>query len=188
MNKQLTEQDSPEGIPETDGSLLQGVRSGDEQAMVALFDRHSPLVYAVALRVLGDPAAAEDVVQELFLRIWRKPPATEAPNGSLAGWFAVLARNRSIDQIRKRRPTESPDDVILLSGVDVGADGEHNLLLARARHLMDALPEEQQTVLHLAFFDGLSHAEIAHRLGSPLGTVKTRLRRAVLTLRKAAGA
>lgn len=188
MNRKPSEQGSPQSVPETDGSLLQGVRSGDGRAMVMLFDRHSPLVYAVALRVLADPSGAEDIVQDTFLRIWRKPPETEAHNGSLAGWFAVLARNRAIDQLRKRRPTESPDDVILLSGIDVGADGEHNLLLARARHMMDALPEEQQTVLHLAFFDGLSHAEIADRLGSPLGTVKTRLRRAILTLRKAAGA
>ncbi len=184
MNRKLTEQ----GSPETDSALLHGVVSGDDKAMVTLFDRHSPLVYAVALRVLGDPSGAEDIVQDTFLRIWRKPPAIEAQTGSLAGWFAVLARNRAIDQLRKRRPTESPDDVVLLSRVDVGAEGEHNLLLARARHMMDALPEEQQTVLHLAFFDGLSHSEIADRLGSPLGTVKTRLRRAVLTLRKAAGA
>ena len=156
--------------------------------MVALFDRHSHLVYAVALRVLSDPSGAEDVMQEIFLRIWRKPPVLEAGEGSLAGWFAVLARNRAIDQLRRRRPTDAPEDVVLLSPVNVEAESEHNLLLDRARSMMETLPEEQQTVLHLAFFDGLSHSEIATRLGSPLGTIKTRLRRAVLTLRKAAQA
>ena len=156
--------------------------------MVSLFDRHSHLVYAVALRVLGEPSAAEDVMQDLFLRIWRKPPVLETGEGSLAGWFAVLARNRAIDQLRRRRPTEDPEDVVLLSPIDVAADSEHNLMLAKARVMMHTLPEDQQVVLELAFFDGLSHTEIAERLGSPLGTVKTRLRRAVLTLRKAAQA
>ncbi len=185
MSRELTEQGRP---GEDDGSLLDRIRGGDQQAMVTLFDRHSPVVYAVALRVLSDPSGAEDVMQETFLRIWRKPPVMEAHSGSLAGWFAVLARNRAIDQLRRRRPSDSPDDVVLLSTVDVAAEGERNLLLARARTMIDHLPEEQQTVLHLAFFDGLSHSEIAERLHSPLGTIKTRLRRAVLTLRKAANA
>ncbi len=184
MHRELTGQ----GAADEDGSLLNRVRGGDQQAMVALFDRHSSVVYAVALRVLSDPSGAEDVMQEIFLRIWRKPPVMEAGSGSLAGWFAVLARNRAIDQLRRRRPSDSPEDVVLLSTVDVAADSEHNLLLDRARSMITALPEEQQTVLQLAFFDGLSHSEIAERLQSPLGTIKTRLRRAVLTLRKAAQA
>ncbi len=184
MNRELTGQ----GTAEDDGSLLNRVRGGDQQAMVTLFDRHSSVVYAVALRVLSDPSGAEDVMQEIFLRIWRKPPVMETLSGSLAGWFAVLARNRAIDQLRRRRPADSPEDVVLLSNVDVAAESERNLLLAKARNMMTALPEEQQTVLELAFFDGLSHSEIAERLHSPLGTIKTRLRRAVLTLRKAAQA
>ncbi len=154
--------------------------------MVALFDRHSSVVYAVALRVLSDPAGAEDVMQDVFLRIWRKPPVVDAPSGSLAGWFAVLARNRAIDQMRRRRDTDPSEDADLISPSDVEKEGEHRILLERARAMMGHLPEEQQTVLNLAFFDGLSHAEIAQKLGSPLGTIKTRLRRAVLTLRKAA--
>ncbi len=153
--------------------------------MEVLFDRHSQLVYAVALRVLGDPAGAEDVMQELFLRIWRKPPELETGEGSLSSWFAVLARNRAIDQLRRRKPTDAPEDVILFSPTDVAAESEHNLLLARAREMITALPQEQQAVLQLAFFEGMSHSEIAEKLGSPLGTIKTRLRRAVLTLREA---
>ncbi len=171
---------------EGDLDLLRRIRGGDQGAMVSLFDRHSPLVYAVALRVLSDPAGAEDVMQDIFLRIWRIRPVMEAPSGSLTGWFAVIARNRAIDQLRRRRHEDAPEDVVLLSPVDVAAEGEHNVLMARARTMMEALPEEQQTVLHLAFFDGLSHSEIAEKLQSPLGTIKTRLRRAVLTLRKAA--
>ncbi len=184
MTSELTGQSAAED----DGSLLSRVHDGDQQAMVTLFDRHSSVVYAVALRVLRDPSAAEDVMQDTFLRIWRKPPVIETGNASLAGWFAVLARNRAIDQLRRRRHSESPEDVVLLSPVDVAAESEHKLLLDRARTMMHDLPEEQQRVLHLAFFDGLSHSEIAERLQSPLGTIKTRLRRAVLTLRKAAQA
>ncbi len=182
MTREITKQDAAED----DGRLLDGVRGGDQQSLVALFGRHSSLVYGVALRILGEPAAAEDVMQEVFLRIWRKPPTVEVVSGSLAGWFAVLARNRSIDMLRRRQPTDSTDDVVLLSKVDVAAESEHRMLLERARSMMRTLPEEQQTVLNLAFFDGLSHSEIASRLQSPLGTIKTRLRRAVLTLRKAA--
>lgn len=122
------------------------------------------------------------------MRLWSKPPVMEAVSGSLAGWFAVLARNRAIDQLRRRRPSDSTEDVVLVSSVDVAAESERHLLLERARTMMHELPEEQQIVLHLAFFDGLSHSEIAERLQSPLGTIKTRLRRAVLTLRKAAQA
>ncbi len=182
MDKDLEER----GSPGDDISLLHRIAAGEQGAMVALFDRHSTLVYAVALRVLNDPAGAEDVMQDVFLRIWRKPPAIDAPLGSLAGWFSVLARNRAIDQLRRRRATDAPEDVVLVSATDVEKEGEHTILLARARSMMQALPEEQQAVLNLAFFDGLTHSEIAAKLHSPLGTIKTRLRRAVLTLRKAA--
>ncbi len=182
MDKGLGER----GSPQDDIGLLRRIAGGEQQAMVALFDRHSTLVNAVALRVLNEPAGAEDVMQDVFLRIWRKPPAVDAPSGSLTGWFAVLARNRAIDQLRRRRLTDAPEDVTLVSATDVEKEGEHTILLARARSMMHALPEEQQTVLHLAFFDGLTHSEIAAKLQSPLGTIKTRLRRAVLTLRKAA--
>ena len=182
MDRQLT----GGGEQGDDIALLRRIEAGDQQAMVSLFDRHSPVVYAVALRVLSDPAGAEDVMQDVFLRIWRKPPAVEAPSGSLAGWFAVLARNRAIDQLRRRRDTEAPEDAGLVSSTDVEKEGEHLILMQRARLMMGHLPEEQQAVLNLAFFDGLSHSEIAAKLGSPLGTIKTRLRRAVLTLRKAA--
>lgn len=184
MTRDLTKQRPVEN----DGQLLDRIRGGDQPALVSLFDRHSQVVFAVALRVLGDPSAAEDVMQDVFLRLWRKPPVLQGASGSLAGWFAVLARNRAIDQLRRRHVTESADDVILMSPVDVAEESERHLLLERARRMMLSLPQEQQVVLELAFFGGLSHSEIAERLDSPLGTIKTRLRRAVLTLRKAAHA
>src|ERR1700761_5976230 len=102
----------PPPSTEDDAALLALVRSGDEPAMASLFDRYSKVVYSVALRVLHDPAAAEDVLQEIFMQIWRNPGSFVATRGSLGGWLAVVARNRSIDALRRRRPTDSVEDVI----------------------------------------------------------------------------
>src|SRR5580698_8108037 len=92
-----------------DATLLAQVERGDEHAMAALFDRYSKVVYSVALRVLRDPASAEDVLQEIFMQIWRSPGSFIATRGSLGGWLAVVSRNRSIDALRRKRPTEQVD-------------------------------------------------------------------------------
>src|SRR5215468_8925654 len=89
-----------------DSTLLAQVRRGDENAMASLFDRYSKIVYSVALRVLRDPASAEDVLQEVFMQIWRNPNSFVATRGSLGGWLAVVARNRSIDALRRKRPSD----------------------------------------------------------------------------------
>jgi len=170
---------------EPDSSLLSMVQQGDEQAMARLFERHSKLVYSVALRVLRDPAAAEDVLQEIFMQIWRTPPNFIEARGSLGGWLAVVSRNRSIDLLRKKRPTESVDDVPLASPYDLAKEAEQNLMLERVRILVAELPDEQRKALEMAFFEGLTHSEIAEKTGCPLGTVKTRIRSAVQTLGKA---
>src|ERR1700728_2133190 len=93
----------PQPSTEDDAALLALVRTGDEPAMATLFDRYSKVVYSVALRVLRDPAAAEDVLQDIFMQIWRKPDSFVSSRGSLAGWLAVIARNRSIDSLRRRK-------------------------------------------------------------------------------------
>lgn len=170
---------------EPDSSLLAMVQQGHEQAMARLFDRHSKLVYSVALRVLRDPAAAEDVLQEIFMQIWRTPTSFVGTRGSLAGWLAVVSRNRSIDFLRKKRPTESVEDVPLASPYDLAKEAEQNLMLERVRILVAELPDEQRKALEMAFFEGLTHSEIAEKTKCPLGTVKTRIRSAVQTLGKA---
>ena len=167
-----------------DSVLLARVQRGDEQAMASLFDRYSKVVYSVALRVLRDPSAAEDVLQEIFMQVWRKPEGFSATRGSLGGWLAVVARNRSIDYLRRRRPTESVEDVALASPCNLGEESERNLMTEKARSLILTLPQEQRKTLEMAFFDGLTHAEIAEMTGEPLGTVKTRIRSALLVLRK----
>jgi RNA polymerase sigma-70 factor (ECF subfamily) len=168
-----------------DSALLALVQSGDERAMASLFDRYSKLVYSVALRVLRDPSAAEDVLQEVFMQIWRNPDSFTAARGSLGGWLSVVSRNRSIDTLRRKRPSVDVDDVPLASNFNLADDAERNSLMELARTVIHKLPTEQRKTLEMAFFDGLTHSEIAEMTGDPLGTVKTRIRSGLLTLRKA---
>jgi RNA polymerase sigma-70 factor (ECF subfamily) len=170
---------------EDDASLLSQVQGGNEQAMAALFDRYSKVVYSVALRVLRDPSAAEDVLQEIFMQIWRTPNSFIATRGSLGGWLAVVSRNRSIDALRRKRPTEQVDDLGLASPYNLANEAERNFMMEKARGVIVLLPPEQRKTLEMAFFDGLTHSEIAEMTGDPLGTVKTRIRSALTTLRKA---
>lgn len=168
-----------------DAALLALVQRGDEYAMASLFDRYSKIVYSVALRVLRDPAAAEDVLQEIFMQIWRNPGGFVATRGSLGGWLAVVSRNRSIDALRRKRPTESVDDMALASNYNLADEAERNSMIEKARGVIHLLPLEQRKTIEMAFFDGLTHTEIAEMTGDPLGTVKTRIRSALTTLRKA---
>jgi RNA polymerase sigma-70 factor, ECF subfamily len=172
---------------QTDLELLDRVRAGSEPALVVLFDRYSKVVYAVALRVLRDTTLAEDVMQDVFLKLWKDTPRLDARSHHLLGWFGVLARNRAIDLLRRQHPSEVLEGVAMPSTVDVETEAESHILYDRARSIIVTLPEAQQSVLQLAFFEGLSHSEIATRLQTPLGTIKTRIRQALLTVRKAAG-
>jgi RNA polymerase sigma-70 factor (ECF subfamily) len=171
--------------PNDDGLLLRGIQQGDESAMATIFDRYSRVVYSVSLRVLRDPAAAEDVLQDIFMQIWRKPESFVSTRGSLGGWLAVVARNRSIDSLRRRKPSDSVEDVVLASSFNLAEESERTVMMERARGVITGLPVEQRKVVEMAFFDGLTHSEIAELTGDPLGTVKTRIRTALLVLRKA---
>ena len=168
--------------------LLGRVRVNDQGALTELFDRYGSMAYSVALRVLNDPSQAEDVMQEIFFQVWRNPNSFVAGRGSLGAWLAVMARNRAIDSLRRRRPTDSVDDVVLVSQTDIWSDIERNRMMERVRGLLKDLPLEQQKSVEMAFFEGLTHSEIAARTGDPLGTVKTRIRSALMTLRKAISA
>jgi RNA polymerase sigma-70 factor (ECF subfamily) len=168
-----------------DSALLRGIQSGDHGAMAALFDRYSRIVYSVAMRVLGDPGHAEDVTQDIFIRIWRNPESFVSGRGTLGAWLTVVARNRSIDLLRRRRPTDSVEDVVLASPLSLAEESERNLLIERVRLILAEMPAEQRRSIELAFFEGLSHTEIAEKTGDPLGTVKTRIRLALIALRRA---
>jgi RNA polymerase sigma-70 factor (ECF subfamily) len=173
-----------QGAP-ADEPLLTRVKGNDQKAMTELFDRYGGMVYSVALRVLNDPGQAEDVMQEIFFQVWRNPHSFAEGRGSLGAWLAVMARNRAIDALRRRKPSDSVDDVILASHVDLASEVERTALMNKVRGILKDLPPEQRKSVELAFFEGMSHTEIAARTGDPLGTVKTRIRSALLSLRKA---
>jgi RNA polymerase sigma-70 factor, ECF subfamily len=168
-----------------DSALLTRIGQRDENAMEDLFRRYSGAVYSVALRVLHDSGQAEDVLQEVFLQLWRDPTVFVQQRGSLGGWLVVVARNRAIDLFRRRKPTDSVEDVVLASSVNVAEEAERNTTMQKVRQVIAGLPQEQRSTLELAYFEGLSHTEIASRTGDPLGTVKTRIRQALISLRKA---
>ena len=168
-----------------DSALLQRIRQGDQTAMAEVFDRYGRAVYSVALRILKDSGHAEDVMQEIFFQIWRNSDSFVPGRGSLGAWLVVVARNRSIDLLRRRKPTDSVDDVVLPSSTNLAVEAEHNAMIEKVQKVLGELPAEQQKSMEMAFFEGLSHSEIAERTGDPLGTVKTRIRLALITLRKA---
>ena len=168
-----------------DNELLRRIRLGDQDAMAVIFKRYGGAVFSVALRILRDPSQAEDVMQEILFQLWRSSESFEHGRGSLGAWLVVVARNRSIDAIRRRKPTDSVEDVILASPQNLASEAERNTMIEKVRSYMQGLPPEQQKSIELAFFEGLSHTEIAAKTGDPLGTVKTRIRLALLSLRKA---
>lgn len=168
-----------------DAVLLSAIRSGEEQALAQLYERYSSIVYSVALRVLGDTSAAEDILQEVFMQLWRSPDVFDASRGSLAGWLAVITRNRAIDSLRKRRPETDITDVVVSIEPDLAGSTDWSRTLERIRSVLDGMPHLQRSALEMAFFDGLTHTQIAERTGEPLGTIKTRIRAGLLTLRKA---
>ena len=170
-------------VGSSDTVLVSAIRSGDEQAMVQLYERYSPIVYSVALRVLGDTGAAEDILQDVFMQLWRRPDSFDASRGSLPAWLAVITRNRAIDSLRKRRPETDIADVIVSVQPDL-AGAEWSRALDKIRGALGNMPAPQRSALEMAYFEGLSHTEIAERTGEPLGTVKTRIRSGLLALRK----
>jgi RNA polymerase sigma-70 factor, ECF subfamily len=168
-----------------DAILVSAIRSGDQQAMAQLYERYSSIVYSVALRVLGDTGAAEDILQEVFMQVWRSPEVFDATRGSLPGWLAVITRNRAIDSLRKRRPETDIADVIVSIEPDLVGGTELVRAIEKIRGALGEMPTPQRSALEMAFFQGLTHTEIAEKTGEPLGTIKTRIRAGLLTLRKA---
>jgi len=173
------------GQPWDEAQVVAEIVRGDKDALVRVYDEYSSLVYGVALRVLQNVQAAEDVVQEVFLQLWRNPSAFDARRGRLAAWLSVMTRHKAVDFLRRRRfeadlPESSslPEPASYRSAPHLLPDAE------KAKKLMNRLPAEQRQVLELAFLDGLTHVEIAARIGEALGTVKSRIRLGILFLRK----
>ncbi|HEV7675294.1 MAG TPA: sigma-70 family RNA polymerase sigma factor [Candidatus Angelobacter sp.] len=167
-----------------DAALIARIRAGDQSAMTELYDRYAGVVYGVAIRVLTSTAAAEDVVQEVFLQLWRNPRAFDADRGRLAPWLAVISRNRAIDFLRKRPPEDDINEMPIATGVNLEDEASQKLTVDKVRGVLVQLPQDQRKALEMAFFEGMTHTEIAGKTGDPLGTIKTRIRTGLLALRK----
>lgn len=169
----------------SDGELVARVTRRDERALAALYDRHAARVYGLALRVTGDAREAEEVVQDVFLRLWRHAPRYDRRLASPRSWLLIMARHCSIDRLRARG--RRPQTITLSEQVGSTPGGmvqaEDNITLGHIRDAAAALPDGLREVLELAYFNGWTQREIAGHLDLPLGTVKTRLRQAVARLR-----
>lgn len=170
---------------DSDEALIRRILGGDEVALGVLYDRYGGRVYSVANRILQDAGAAEEVLQDIFHQLWRNASSFDSARGSLGSWLLVMARNRSIDRLRKRTPstTEGIADDLPGWGQDMEIAAVRNEMAQRVREALQALPEAQREAMELAYFEGLTQSEIARRTGDPLGTVKTRLRTALASLR-----
>ena len=174
---------------DADAGLVRRILNGDEIALSALYDRYGRLVYSVSLRILRDTGAAEEVLQDIFHQLWRLAGSFDLERGSLSSWLMVMARNRSIDRLRRRGPAAAanPGEVLSPLKFDLESDVAQKQMIGRVRSALEALPEAQRKAMELAYFEGLTQSEIADRTGDPLGTVKTRLRTALASLKKALG-
>jgi RNA polymerase sigma-70 factor (ECF subfamily) len=177
---------------DTDRALVRAVAGGSADALADLYDRHAGIVFGLARRIVLRPEDAEEVVQDVFAQIWRQAPRYSGERASVAGWIVMLTRARAIDRLRARRARpdedrgEAPSASLALSSADPNPEAA-TLSAEQMRHVgsaFAALPDPQRSLLGLAYFEGLSHSEIAARTGVPLGTVKTRIRSAMDALRQ----
>ena len=174
-----------------DSALVERMVAGDEGALAALYDRYSGMLFAMLVRTLRDPQAAEEILQDLFLQLWRGAARFDAHRGSLPAWLMVIGRNRALSRLRTREHREIPEDIeafpanAVPSSVNLEDDAERSLLMEKLRSAMATLPAEQREAVELAYFEGMTQTEIAARTGSPLGTVKSRVRSAMQSLKQA---
>jgi RNA polymerase sigma-70 factor, ECF subfamily len=172
---------------DSDKALLDRVVHGDESALAALYDRYSRLVYSGALRITRDEGAAEEILQDTFYQVWRSADKFDPARGSLAGWLLVASRNRAISRIRRRsgRENEELDENKVLLPANVESAAAQSILLQRVTTVLKELSGPQREAVELAYFEGMTHTEIATHTGEPLGTVKTRIRSAIGILKRA---
>jgi len=167
---------------------IERMRAGDTRALEELYDRHSPMLYSLALRIVGRASDAEEVLQEAWLQAWRGADRFDAARGTVAAWLLTLARSRAIDRFRKqasRRRAETSVEIDPPRGGDEPpVQAAHRQLHERVTTALSTLTPQQRQVLELAYFSGLSQTEIASRVGAPLGTVKSWTRQALLRLRE----
>jgi len=175
-----------------DESLMRLIAQSQPEALSELYDRYNRLVFGMARNAVGDQALAEEITQDVFMRIWNKASTYQATQGKVVNWIAGIARNRSIDVFRHRRslldgnslsleelPLFDPPD-----SVNIERDIETKFRKQRIQQALFLLPEEQRDALAMAYFRGYTQEEVAEALGQPLGTIKTRIRLGMQKLRE----
>jgi RNA polymerase sigma-70 factor, ECF subfamily len=174
-------------LRESDAALIEKMVRRDETALEALYDRYAVMLTSVLIRILRDSQAAEEILQDIFYQLWRTASQFDASRGSLPGWLLVIARNRAISRLRHRNPAAGDELVenTLVMPFNLESVISQQQLLGRIKSVLEDLPAEQRAAVELAYFEGLTHSEIAQRTGDPLGTVKTRLRSALETIKRA---
>lgn len=181
---------------QTDSDLLRQAALGEESALGVLYDRYAPALYGVALRISGERADAEEIVIDAFAQAWREAGRFQSARGSVIAWLTVICRSRAIDLVRARgrrgrlvasAHAEDPEQSPAMGAGGGGAPGDPEQSERRTivRGALDALSPPQRQAVELAFYEGLTHSEIAERLAEPLGTIKTRLRLGMEKLRDA---
>jgi len=180
---------------QADHVVVEAMAAGDERATGVLYDRHAPVMYGLAVRLVTEPADAEEVVLEAFAQAWRDASRYMPDRGSVQGWLTMIVRSRALDAVRARtrraRTVDSAAVDVHDAPVAMSAgspapdqfveDAERSTALGAA---LRTLPDPQRYAIELAFFEGLTHQEVAERLREPLGTIKTRIRLGMLKLRE----
>lgn len=170
-----------------DPILLARIAGGDCAAFAEFYDRHSARVYGLVIKLLKNAREADDVLQETFWQVWNRAPQFDARRGSPLAWVMLIARSRCLDQLRRiTRQRATPVDFDEPSiTLDLADDLHRDEVAVRARQAIAGLPEEQRIAIQLAFYNGLTHQEIAEQLDAALGTIKTRIRLGMQKLREA---
>jgi len=173
-----------------DSALVEQMMAGDENALAALYDRYSGMLFAMLVRILKDTGAAEEVLQDLFLQLWHSASRYDTARGSLAAWLLVIGRNRAISRLRGRGRHEVQEDGETFSMENFASPGNiedeasRAQMVERLRSAMATLPGEQRQAVELAYFEGMTQTEIAAQTNTPLGTVKSRVRAAMQSLKQ----
>ena len=185
----------PSASATADITLLSRVAGRDAVALGELYDRHNRLLFSLILRILRDRGESEDVLQEVFVRVWDRADSYSPALGTPSAWLVRIARNRAIDRLRARQvranvaesydaPAVAADPTPAANPEVLARTAEHRRAIAAA---LDRLPAEQRTLIDAAYFEGYTQSELADRFNLPLGTVKTRIRTAMQELRKTLG-
>jgi RNA polymerase sigma-70 factor, ECF subfamily len=169
-----------------DAAVMAAIAQGDRSALETLYDRYAPMVYALCRRMLRDPSASEDLLSDVFIEAWRRGDRFDAARGSVPTYLATVTRSRGIDRLRARArsATAALDEERAAGAADDPGTGLMSDERSRqVRRALASLTAEQREAVEMAFYDGLSHAEVAERLHKPLGTVKTHIRQGLIHLR-----